>query len=133
MSTHSIVHPLHEPGDRVLIATLGAWEVRQFAQTDRRLAYFARRGFAHVQLWHPCERVSIVTPSRITGGTFDLWSDDVRAAAPVWSALEPVLLSLGIAPPSRNEIRALERWFVLPMEATGGRLLRSWWAGEVAY
>ena len=57
-------HPLHAFGRRV--------ELRQFADDDPRTAYFARRGFAHVQLWHPERRVSVLTPSRLTGGNFEL-------------------------------------------------------------
>jgi hypothetical protein len=83
-------------------------------------------------MWHPIERISIVTPSRLTGGNFELWSHGDRIASATWDAIEMALLGFGVDPPSRNEVRAIERWFVLPFETGAGRLLRTWWAVEVA-
>lgn len=124
-------HPLHAPDEREVIATLtDGWEVRQFRTHDRRLSYFAKRGFAHVQLWHAGQRVSIVTPSRLTAGMFDAWQNGLRWSAPTWPALASVLAPAGITVLARHEARAIERWFVLPTESRAGRLLRSWWAGE---
>ena len=131
----SDLHPLHDPRDRVRIAELGnGWELRQFAETDRRLAYFADKGFAHVQLWSAAANVSVVTPSRLTNGAFEAWiapPDQAvhRCAARAWSTIERELAVRHIAPPNRHVIRAVEKWFVLPVETRAGRLLRSWWAG----
>ena len=125
-------HPLHDPAERQLVAYAGEWELRQFAESDRRFAYFATKGFAHVQLWHLASCTSIITPSRMTAGNFELWSEtfDVRYSSSSWPSIANALYALDIAPPSRNEVRAIERWFVLPGETRAGRLLRSWWAGE---
>lgn len=130
-----MIHPLHDPADRVFVADLGnGWEMRQFAEHDRRLAYFADKGFAHVQLWNAAANVSVVTPSRLTDGSFEAWiaNDDegvLRCAARSWSTIELELAVRRIAPPNRHMIRAIEKWFVLPVETRAGRLLRSWWAG----
>jgi hypothetical protein len=125
-------HPLHDPTERELVAFAGDWELRQFSESDRRFAYFVTKGFAHVQLWHRASGTSIITPSRMTGGNFELFSgtQDLRFAASTWIAIADALDALGVAPPSRHEVRAIERWFVLPNETRAGRLLRSWWAGE---
>jgi hypothetical protein len=123
------IHPLHDPDDRVLLAELGAWQLRQFAEHDSRLAYFAAKGFAHVQLWHAASRISIVSPSKLTGGNFEVWIEDARFAAATWAPIEEALIEYRVEPPNHHEIRAIERWFVLRDESRAGRLLRSWWAG----
>src|SRR5687768_1858005 len=116
----SVPHPLHDPADRVAVGAIGAWQLRQFAESDRRLAYFARRGFAHVQLWHPIEGISIVTPSRLTRGNFELCSARVRIASARWDAIEMALVGFGVAPPNRHEVKSIERWFVLSFESGAG-------------
>jgi hypothetical protein len=123
------IHPLHAPNERVVIAELGVWELRQFAPGDRKLAYFAAKGFAHVQLWHPTQHVSVITPSRLTNGEFELWIAGERYNARTWATIEVELAVRGIKPPGRHAMRSIERWFVLPVETRAGRLLRSWWAG----
>ena len=124
------MHPLHDPGDRERVALLSSdWEVRQFAERDPRTDYFAKRGFLHVQLWHAVTRTSIVTPSRITDGHFELSLAGERFAARTWPVITRGLADHRIAAPSVAELRAVERWFVLAPDTGAGRLLRSWWAG----
>jgi hypothetical protein len=123
------IPPPHAPEDRVAISALDAgWEVRQFAEADRKLAYFAARGFAHLQLWQPAARVSVLTPSRITGGNFELWSQGARVPCRRWDDVADLLDAERVAAPGRAAIRALERWFILAHEPAAGRLLRCWWA-----
>lgn len=57
-----------EPEELACVA--GEWEVRLF--TDVRFGYFVKRGLWHVQLWHPRARVSVLTPSRLTLGAYEL-------------------------------------------------------------
>lgn len=52
---------------------IGGWEIRIFPDGDRKAEYFAPRGFLHAQLWHPLARVSVLTPSALTGGLFELF------------------------------------------------------------
>jgi hypothetical protein len=63
--------PPHDPSERVLITRVDGWEVRDFAREDLRRAYLAASGFAHLQLWHPRARVSVLTPSRLTHDRFE--------------------------------------------------------------
>jgi hypothetical protein len=109
----------HDPAQRVLVGTIGAWELRQSAE--------ARRGMAHVQLWEPTARVSIVTPSRATYGCFEARIDGVVVAARSWAALRRSLAGRAVDVPSLATMRAVERWFVLATESKTGRLLRMWW------
>jgi hypothetical protein len=122
----SSLPPPHDPGERTLVAWVGLWEVRQFPDGDARLAYFRPRGFHHLQLWSAAERVSILTPSRLTAGQFEVWREGgQRSSAPTWRHVTEQLS--GIAVPSALEISALESWFIEREEPRTLRLLRAWW------
>lgn len=126
----STLHPLHDWRDRECVALLSSgWELRQFRETDSRRDYFAKKGFGHVQLWHAETGTSIVTPSRLTGGEFELHVFGERYSARLWKTIARGLVARDIATPLASELRAVERWFVLAPETAAGRLLRSWWAG----
>ena len=108
------------------MAWVGAWEVRQFAQGDARLIYFRPRGFHHLQLWHPVERISILTPSRLTAGRFEMWPEGgERLSAVSWRDVRTQLA--GVDLPGATEIFAIESWFVAREEPRALRLLRLWW------
>jgi hypothetical protein len=117
----------HDPREREVVGRVGAWEIRQFPPSDPKLAYFGGRGFLHIQLWHPERGVSILTPSRLTGGRFDVWTEDG-----CWLSLarwQTVAASLpDVTTPGPLEVEAIERWFVLRHEPAEIHLLRVWWA-----
>ena len=71
--------PPHDPADRILLASfddgrgagpMSAWEVRTFDPSGSFHAWFAPRGFAHLQLWQPWFALSLLTPSKLT---LDRW------------------------------------------------------------
>jgi len=62
----------HDPRDRETLDVVGDWLVLQFPATDQKLEYFARFSFLHLQLWHPVAEVSVLTPSRLTLGCYEL-------------------------------------------------------------
>ena len=106
--------PPHDPRERICVASVGGWEVRVFPDGDPRGAYLARHGMAHLQLWHPAQRVSVLTPSRLTAGSYELFPyGGWKFACP---DLEDLLRALdeehglALVPPAR--LRALETWFV---------------------
>lgn len=106
--------PPHDPRERDLIVRLPEWEVRAFPKGGRMHAYFAPRGLLHLQLWHPRARVSVLTPSRLTCGRYEIYPyegrklpvADMQALYRAMSAL----LRCELPPPAR--LVALERWFV---------------------
>jgi hypothetical protein len=117
----------HDPRDRAVVADLGIWQARQFAVDDAKLAYFAPRGFLHLQLWHAGRGVSVLTPSRITGGRYETWAaDGERIAAWSWDEIQELLV--GLAVPGQRRLAALEAWFVKRHEPRQVHLLRRWWA-----
>jgi hypothetical protein len=123
--------PPHDPTERNGVAWVGLWQVRQFSDGDARLAYFRPRGFHHLQLWNPDERISILTPSRLTAGRFEVWPEGGdRWSAPTWREVTEHLA--GVALPSSLEILALESWFIAREEPRSLRLLRLWWRREPA-
>jgi hypothetical protein len=117
----------HDPREREVVSTVGTWQIRQFPASDAKLAYFTGRGFLHVQLWHPEHRVSVLTPSRLTGGRFEVWAAGAdRVSVSRWAAIGEALP--GVAVPGAVEIAAVERWFVLRHEPAEIHLLRVWWS-----
>lgn len=111
--------PLHSPFDRELLARIGPWEVRRHATDDGRFAYFATRSMLHVQLWHPEHRVSVLTPSLLTGGRFEIAFSTRRAWVADWDGV------LGQLPdhelPRRSELAALSLWLVVRNETSAAK------------
>lgn len=108
--------PPHDPRERVVLAAAEGWELRDFAPEDARAAYFAAHGFAHLQLWHPARGVSILTPSRLTGGRYELypfagWKRAARRFSEVQALVEQ---AHGLRTPGETQLLAWCRWFALP-------------------
>jgi hypothetical protein len=102
---------LHALVDRIVVAKLGDWDVRRHDESEGPHSYFARRGFLHLQLWQPIARVSVLTPSRLTNGRFEIWRDGLRISQADWHGVTRALA--GIAVPSAAEIDAFCRWTVV--------------------
>lgn len=123
--------PQHDASTRELIAIVGQWQVRQFAETDPRMLFGNTHGLLHVQLWQPHLHVSILTPSRITGGKFEFCDDFERFAVATWRQmrircrrkLDPVGLPAALA------FRGLEPWLASPFADRALALMQAWWRG----
>ena len=72
----------HDPGQRILVDTCAPdlphptyrhWEVRQFDPAGIFHCYFGDHGMLHLQLWHPWSGVSLLTPSRLTAGRYEVF------------------------------------------------------------
>ncbi|MBL8678153.1 MAG: hypothetical protein JNK05_03265 [Myxococcales bacterium] len=101
----------HDPDDRVLVASLGDWELRDFADGSRFAAFFARHGLAHRQLYLRSAPLSILTPSALTGGAFELCASDGRARFRDEPALRAfVARHFEAALPATISLRAAGRW-----------------------
>src|SRR5262245_7985164 len=106
--------PPHDPSERALLCRVGAWEVRAFPPSDAKHAYFATRELLHLQLWHPAAGVSVLTPSRLTAGTFELfpvdgWKCAVRSAE---EARRLARYAHGVELPTPLRLAALIEWYV---------------------
>lgn len=121
--------PPHDPRERVVVARARRWDVRQFPTDDAKFRYFASRGYLHLQLWDATCSVSILTPSRLTDGNFEIWTASAGfIVAPAWRDVVSVLPHHDLPGPAR--LRALDRWLIAPHEPPQVRLLRSWWSGK---
>lgn len=104
----------HDPDERVLRDRVGDWEVRAFATTDPKHDYFVRRGFLHLQLWHPQAGISVLTPSRLTLGRYEIFP--INGWKLPETDLEEVAAIVrehhGVHLPALVRINALEQWFV---------------------
>jgi hypothetical protein len=106
--------PPHDPRERDFLCVAGPWQVRAFALYGPRFEYFAPRSLWHVQLWHPGAGVSILTPSALTGGCYELfpvrgWKQRVATEPLLRRTLE---IAHHLAPPSPGTLQALEAYFV---------------------
>jgi hypothetical protein len=104
--------PPHDPAEREVFGAAGDWQLLAF--TDRKREYFLSRGLWHVQLWHADAGVSVLTPSRLTGGCFEVYPfRGLKARARAYDALaRAVRGDHGIEVPPASLIARLQRWFV---------------------
>lgn len=110
--------PLHDPRERALVALVDGWEVRVFPPCDRKFHYFVTRGFLHAQLWHRGACVSVLTPSRLTNGLFEVfpyagWKAPAREPALLRSL---VAQTHGVALPSLRRLASIVEWYVCAEE-----------------
>jgi hypothetical protein len=102
----------HDPDDRVLLAMLAGWELRDFAADSDFARFFARHGLAHRQLLARAEGVSILTPSTLTNGEFECCDrDGSRLRERSETTLRAVVLArYGASLPEGVHLRSLARW-----------------------
>jgi len=109
--------PPHNPGERKLAGQIGGWQIRLFDPDDLKFKYFLPRGFLHAQLWHPEARVSVLTPSRLTGGLFEVFPvDEWKAPASAAAVHSLVAREHGVTLPSLTRIAAVIQWYVCAAE-----------------
>jgi hypothetical protein len=113
----------HDPCERTLVGESHGWQVRVFPQGEPKHAYFAARGFLHVQLWEPTRGVSLLTPSRLTEDRFEVFPvRSWKCRPPDYDAVREVVLEAhGVGVPPWPVVRALERWFVRRFEVEAER------------
>lgn len=122
-TAHDWPPPPHDPRERVLATLIDGWEVRAFPPDDRKFQYFVTRGFLHVQLWHPRMRVSVLTPSRLTGDQYEVfpcggWKAQVSEPAPLRGL---VARTHGVAMPSVGRLATIIEWYVRAEERRAAR------------
>jgi hypothetical protein len=116
--TRPLPPPPHDPAERTLLAEMDGWEVRDFAPDDPRHAYFAHRGFSHLQLWHPEAGISLLTPSRLTAGSYEVFPFVGWKRRGDYATLRALIKSAhGVTLPSPSLIAATLRWFAAPAPA----------------
>ncbi|MEM6930381.1 MAG: hypothetical protein AAF602_25820, partial [Myxococcota bacterium] len=106
--------PLHDPASRCLIDdTPSGWQVLGHAFNTDRHAYFAPRGMLHLQWWFPARRVSVVTPSRLTEGRFEVWDGvNVRRICCHRHLTTIFVEQLALVPPCDEAMRHYRACFV---------------------
>lgn len=111
--------PPHDPRERRTILWLGDWEVR--LHDDRKFRYFIARGLWHLQLWHPERRLSVLTPSRLTHGLYEVFPiDGWKAWVGGFEALASMLRRVHqVSPPDAASFARIERALVHDVYASG--------------
>lgn len=103
----------HDPRERFVEAELRGWELRLYQVGEPKERALAVRGLLHAQLWHPGLRVSLLTPSHLTYGQYEV----CRARNERWRSwhyrpLRAMFRHFEIDAPSEHELAMVERWFV---------------------
>jgi hypothetical protein len=86
------------------------------------LEFAGRHGILHLQLWAPEVEVSVLTPSLMTGGAFELYGfrDREGVRAPLYADLRATVWSrYGVAAP---EARLVTGWLALYVDRTVAEL-----------
>ncbi len=63
---------LHLESTRALVFWLDEWDVRMSVPESTEHRLLVVNGMFHLQLWHPQARLSILTPSPLTGNQFEV-------------------------------------------------------------
>jgi hypothetical protein len=113
---------------RVLLQEVAGWEVRDFAETARWRRYPVGYQMTHLQLWHPAAGLSVLTPSALTAGRFEIFPLDGFRVRVVGYGLLYKLLSerAGLSPPGPARFAALYLWFVRRVERAAQAELAAW-------
>lgn len=108
--------PPHDPRERELLFLVEGWEVRAFSGS--KCDFLFSYGFGHVQLWHAAARVSILTPSRLTYGRYEVFPVEgcPRRAEDYDGLAALVADTAGAACPGRAALAFIERCFVTRLE-----------------
>jgi hypothetical protein len=116
----------HAVAERAVVGQCGRWEVRRHALSEPAVAGYVQGGYLHLQLWCARSGISILTPSRLTAGLFDLQlADGARVRAHLYQRIVDALPA-AVRAPSESDVAALERWHVLPHEPAAHRAARTW-------
>lgn len=110
------VPPLHDEHDRVAASSVGSldggWTAFAFGADDGRHAWLLRHGGWHLQLLHDERRVSLLTPSRLTGGAFEIFPivDEPLRLLRYTDVVRLVEREHGVRPPPLEDVaRAVRR------------------------
>ena len=108
--------PLHDPCERILVESLGEWQIRIFRPSGDFHRYFAAKGILHVQLWHPEARVSLLTPSPLTAGRYEVYpfAGWKHARHSYQMLAEEVRAGCGLELPREDRVLALVAMFGRP-------------------
>lgn len=103
----------HDPRDRCWIHETRGWHIRMLALNDPRRQACIAHGLQHLQLWHPELSVSILTPSKMTDDSFEVWNNGNRARLCGYKHLSQYIgLKLKTAVPCYGVIQQFERFYV---------------------
>lgn len=126
MADHPCTCRHHQPSRRVVVDSLGGWEMRAYARNSSLHAHHASRGELHLQLLHAATGVSVLTRSALTGGKFEVLHGRNRYRARCWAGVQRVLGALAL--PTAKWVTESEVFYVhlsmlgcLPMNSVSQR------------
>jgi hypothetical protein len=105
--------PPHDPRERGLVTSVSNWQVRVYPEARART--LAPKGLWQVQLWEPDALLSVLTPSRATGGAYEVlcmrdgWKVRVVTRADLLKLMQREHAGPFLSEPALSR---LERWLV---------------------
>jgi hypothetical protein len=95
------------------------WQLLATAHNDPRHRYLAARGMLHLQLFHAGQELSLLTPSPLTAGRYELWRAGERTRVCCFGAAARHLAALGASPPCAGWLAFHQRALLLPASLAG--------------
>jgi len=115
-AAHALVD-VHNPEQRCFVHQVGSWYILRHAANDPMVSWLAPRGLLHLQLYHAPTGLSVLTPSGLTEGTYELGEGAERARYHCYGCLNGHLVrEHGVHLPCLRSVRWAERWFVRAAE-----------------
>ena len=66
----------HDPSERALLHAQYGWQIRTYPWNSSKHLLYKTKGMLNLQLWYPEIRLSVLTPSRLTGGQYEVRMGD---------------------------------------------------------
>ncbi|MEC7240117.1 MAG: hypothetical protein VXW32_02665 [Myxococcota bacterium] len=66
----------HDPSERALLHAQYGWQIRTYPWNSSQHLLYKTKGMLNLQLWYPEVGLSILTPSGLTGGQYEVRMGD---------------------------------------------------------
>jgi hypothetical protein len=66
----------HDPSERALLHAQYGWQIRTYPWNSPQHLVYKTKGMLNLQLWYPKVRLSVLTPSRLTDGQYEIRMGD---------------------------------------------------------
>ena len=98
---------VHDPRRRSLVETRRHWQIRVFARGEETFRTLAQQGALNVQFWSRALATSILTPSVMTDGAFEVWMPWGCWRDDHWCSLVEPLWRAGVSVPGLDLVHHL--------------------------
>ena len=113
LASHNLPLSLHDPWQRGVMGEFRHWQVRVFAWNDPTHGYLVAHGLLHLQLWCSKHQISVLTPSKLTAGLYEVQTSERTYRLSSFGQLAIFLESeFDLYPPCPRWLNNLTAWMV---------------------